>query len=227
MKTLIILALTILTISSASFAVTIDGLNITGDFANATWKVYQDVADDWGGNNVIAMYIETNATHLLVGIPGYVNNNAVGLLLDLNAKTGSNVMPSGLTMSDSICAGMAGMSFDTNFTPDLAVAMRTADKASNDDAWSAFENINADLRTYIGTLNDIRDFGSAVTNGNTIFNYWQQITIRILHLVVVGLETLKMQSYEKYPGTIRVHLHVRCSQLEEFIQRHLIINWEP
>ena len=168
MKTLIILALTILTISSASFAVTIDGQNITGDFANATWKVYQDVADDWGGNNVIAMYIETNDTHLLVGIPGYVNNNAVGLLLDLNAKTGSNVMPSGLTMSDSICAGMAGMSFDTNFTPDLAVAMRTADKASNDDAWPAFENINADLRTYIGTLDDIRDFGSAVTNGNTI-----------------------------------------------------------
>ncbi len=168
MKKFIILALIILTFSSVSFSITIDGQNITGDFANATWKVYQDVADDWGGNNAIAMYIETNDTHLLVGIPGYVNNNAVGFLLDLNAKTGSNVMPAGLTMSDSICAGMAGMSFDTNFTPDLAVALRTADKASNDDAWPALENINADLRTYLGTLNDIRDFGSTITNGNTI-----------------------------------------------------------
>ena len=137
MKNLITIILSILLFSASAFAITIDGQNITGDFANATWKVYQDVADDWGGNNVIAMYIETNDTHLLVGIPGYVNDNAVGLLLDLNADTGSNVMPSGLTMPDSICAGMAGMSFDTDFTPDLAVALRTANKDDNDDAWPA------------------------------------------------------------------------------------------
>ena len=168
MKNLITIILSILLFSASAFAITIDGQNITGDFANATWKVYQDVADDWGGNNVIAMYIETNDTHLLVGIPGYVNDNAVGLLLDLNADTGSNVMPSGLTMPDSICAGMAGMSFDTDFTPDLAVALRTANKDDNDDAWPALENINADIRTYLGTLDDIRDFGSTVTNGNTI-----------------------------------------------------------
>ncbi len=168
MKNLITLILSILLFSSSAFAITIDGQNITGDFANATWKVYQDVADDWGGNNIVAMYIETNDTHLLVGIPGYVNNNAVGLLLDLNADTGSNVMPSGLTMPDSICAGMAGMSFDTDFTPDLAVALRTANKDDNDDGWPALENINADIRTYLGTLDDIRDFGSTVTNGNII-----------------------------------------------------------
>jgi len=168
MKKIITLALSILFLSSSAFAIIIDGQNITGDFANATWKTYQDVADDWGGNNVLAMYIETNDTHLLVGIPGFVNNNAVGFLLDLNADTGSNVMPSGLTMSDSICAGMAGMSFDTNFTPDLAVALRTADKSSSDAAWPALENINADARTYLGDLPDIRDFGSTVTNGNTI-----------------------------------------------------------
>ncbi len=169
MKNLITLILSILLFSSSAFAITIDGQNITGDFANATWKVYQDVADDWGGDdNIVAMYIETNDTHLLVGIPGIVNDNAVGLLLDLNADTGSNVMPSGLTMPDSICAGMAGMSFDTDFTPDLAVALRTADKSSDDSAWPALENINADIRTYLGTLPDIREFGSTVTNGDTI-----------------------------------------------------------
>jgi len=166
MKTLITLILSLLFLSSSAFAIIIDGQNITGDFANATWKVYQDVADDWGGNNILAMYIETNDTHLLVGIPGYVNNNAVGFMLDLNADTGTNVMPSGLTMPDSICAGMAGMSFDTNFTPDLAVALRTADKSSNDDGWPALENINADIRTWLGLLDDIRDFGSTVTGAN-------------------------------------------------------------
>ena len=165
----ILICLLLITLSTAtSFAINIDGQNITGDFANATWKVYQDVADDWGGNNcIVSMYIETNDTHLLIGVPGFVNNNAVGILFDLNADAGSNVMPSGLTMSDSICAGMAGMSFDTNFTPDFAFALRTPDGTSNDEGWPAFENINADIRTWLGLLDDIRDYGSSITNDNT------------------------------------------------------------
>ena len=66
MKNILICLLLIALSTATSFAINIDGQNITGDFANATWKVYQDVADDWGGNNcVVSMYIETNDTHLL------------------------------------------------------------------------------------------------------------------------------------------------------------------
>ena len=168
MKKLLIISLSFFLFALTASAITIDGQNITGDFANATWKSFQDIADDWGGNNILAMYIETNDTHLLIGIPGFVNNNAVGVLFDLNPDTGTNVMPAGLTMSDSICAGMVGMSFDTNFTPDFAFALRTGNKDDpNNQAWPAFENINADLRTYLGPLDDIRIAGSSITNNNT------------------------------------------------------------
>lgn len=173
MKTLLFTLTLMLSLSVS--AVTIDGLNITGDFANATWKVYQNIADDWGGNNCIAMYVETNDTHLLVGIPGFVNNNAIGFFIDANTELGTNVMPGGLTMSDSICAGMAGLTFDTAFAPEMAVALRTADQSGNDDAWPAIENIVADGRTYLGTLDDIRLLGSVVTNGDTILGAFMSL----------------------------------------------------
>jgi len=170
MKTFIVSLMSAFILTTSVFAVVFDGMNITGDFANAAWKTYQDVSDDWGGNSIVAMYIDTNETHLLVGIPGYVNNNAVGLFLDVNPGTGSNVMPAGLTMPDSICAGMAGMSFDTIFTPDMALALRTPDQSSDSNGWPAIENIVTDSRTWLGLLNDIRNFGSVVTNGDTIFS---------------------------------------------------------
>ena len=176
MKTFITFILSSFVLSTSVFAVVFDGHNITGDFANAAWKVYQDVDGDWGAENVVvAMYVDTNDTHLLVGIPGFVNNNAIGVLLDVNPGTGSNVMPSDLTMSDSICAGMSGMSFDTNFTPDLALALRTPNPTENSNGWPAIENIVNDSRTWLGLLNDIRTHGSVVTNGDTIFSAFMEI----------------------------------------------------
>ena len=176
MKTFNFFVLSFLIFSASAFAVVFDGMNITGDFANAAWKTYQDVDGDWGTDDaIVAMYINTNETHLLIGVAGIVNDNALGILIDGNPGTGSNVMPSGLTMPDSICAGMAGMSFDTNFTPDMALVLRTPDQASNSNGWPAIENIVADSRTWLGLLNDIRSFGSVVTNGNTIFSAFMEL----------------------------------------------------
>ncbi len=177
MKNFNLFVLSILIFSTSAFAVVFDGMNITGDFANAAWKTYQDVDSTWnaGVDTIVAMYINTNETHLLVGIPSYVSDNAIGFLIDVNPNTGSNVMPSGLTMPDSICAGMAGMSFDTSFTPDMAVALRTPNASGSSNGWPALENIVADSRTWLGLLNDIRSYGSVVTNGKTIFSAFMEL----------------------------------------------------
>ncbi len=161
-----------------TLAITIDGQNITGDFANAPWVTYQDVESSWGQNNsILACYLDTNATHLLVGIPSIADGNAVGFIIDGNPGTGSNVMPSGLTMPDAISAGMAGLTFDTDFTPDRLIAVRVAGGRSS--AWPALENIVADNRTYLGGLGDIANASSVTTNGNLILGAFMPVALAL------------------------------------------------
>ena len=143
----------------------VDGHNLTGKFANAPWVTYQSVDDDWGGNNVMALYVNTNATHLLVGIPAYVDNNCVVLFIDGNPGTGSNVIPAGLTQPERV-KGMAGMSFDPAFTPDRAISLGL--NTGGSQGYPHKENIVGDATTYMGLLNNPRGTGGVVTNGNTI-----------------------------------------------------------
>lgn len=159
--------LTLILLSAlASHAITIDGMNITGDFANATWKVYQEIESDWGINNsIVAMYVETNDTHILVGIPGYVNDNAIAILFDANTELGTNAMVGGLTISDSVTPGMTGMRFDDEFAPEFAVVLRTPNGDDNVNAWPALENIVYDTRLWLGLLDDIRFTNSVVSEG--------------------------------------------------------------
>ncbi|MCX7846802.1 MAG: hypothetical protein N2595_02045 [bacterium] len=155
----------LLAIGSVSAVPLIDGKNITGDFAQATWRTFQNVQDDWGGNQIMAMYVQTNASHLLIGIPGYVDNNAIVVFVDGNASLGANVIPAGLTQPERV-KGMAGMTFDTGFTPETAVSLGVA--GGGGQAWPHKENIVGNSTTYMGLLNDPRNTGGVVTSGNTI-----------------------------------------------------------
>ncbi|MCX7003003.1 MAG: PKD domain-containing protein [bacterium] len=177
MKTLLSL-LFCLCLPLATMAITIDGQNITGDFANAPWTSYQDTETSWGANNsILACYLDTNATHLLVGIPGISDGNAVGFIIDGNPGTGSNVMPSGLTMPDAISAGMAGMTFDTAFTPDRLIAVRVG--GGRTAGWPALENIVADNRTYLGGLGNISSASSVITNGSLILGAFMPVGLAL------------------------------------------------
>ncbi len=158
-------------------AITIDGQNITGDFANATWSTFQNVADDWGGNNhVMAMYVETNDTHLMIGLPGYVNNNSIVIFIDGNDGTGANVIPAGLTGPERV-KGMAGMTFDTAFTPDRAVSLGVNDGGSV--AWPHQENIVGNSTAYMGELANPRTTGGVVSNGNTILAAYMPLPLSL------------------------------------------------
>lgn len=158
-------------------AVVIDGKNITGDFANATWRTFQNVSDDWGGNNqILAMYVETNDTHLLIGIPGYVDNNCIVVFVDGNATLGTNVIPAGLTAPERV-KGMAGMTFDTDFTPESAVSLGV--QGGGAVAWPHKENIVGNSTTFMGVLNDPRNTGGVVTNGNTFLGAYMPLPYNI------------------------------------------------
>jgi len=179
MKTLLSL-LFCLCLPLTTMAFTIDGQNITGDFANAPWVTYQDTETAWGANNsILACYLDTNATHLLVGIPSIADNNALGFIIDGDPGTGSNVMPSGLTMppGDCISPGMAGMTFDTAFTPDRLIAVRVG--GGRTAAWPALENIVADSRTYWGGLGDLTTGSSVLTNGNLILGAYMPVGLAL------------------------------------------------
>jgi len=159
-------------------AITIDGQNITGDFANAPWVVYQNVQDDWGGNQVMALYIDTNDTHLLVGFPSRVDNNALVFLIDGNPATGSNAVPSGLQNPERV-KGMAGLRWDTNFTPDRAVSLGV--NSGGTEGYPHLENIVADQTHYMGLLSGPATTGGVVTNdtSDTILGAFMPFTYDI------------------------------------------------
>lgn len=170
MKTMCLLCLAAcLTLSAA--AITIDGKNITGDFANASWATYQNVASDWGaGSEIMAMYVMTNGTHLLVGVPCYLANSdgrCLVLFIDGNPATGSNVL-SGITACERT-KNMNGMSFDPGFTPDRAVSLGVNGGASaGSEGYPHLESIVGNQTEYQGLMTDLTGAGAALaTNGRS------------------------------------------------------------
>jgi hypothetical protein len=164
MKTLTILSVCFLLCMSVQ-AIIIDGDNITGDFANATWVTYQNTFTDWGDNKIQSMYLMTNDTHLLIGVPGYVDNNCIVVFLDVDPSTGTNVIPSGLTQPERV-KGMAGMTLDTEFSLDKAVSLGVS--GGRTDGWPHFENIVLDTTLYLGSMSGLNTGGAVVTNGDFI-----------------------------------------------------------
>jgi len=170
MKNLIILILSILFLSSSAFAITIDGQNITGDFANATWTTYQDVDGDWGSTaQLLAMYVKTNETSLLIGIPAYTynstDNRGVCVFFDGNPDVGTNVMESGISSIYRL-TGMGGLSFDTNFAPERVITMgiEPANAGNPGECYVDIGIIPSDSNAWVGTISNVFDIGGTISN---------------------------------------------------------------
>ncbi len=109
--------------SLSTDAVVVDGDNITGDFANAEYRVFQDTPTDWGVQRFLAgMYATTNDSALLLGVSAELEWETLTLFIDSDPATGSNVYPVfNSSLDGEERAKFAGMTFDTNFTPDKAI----------------------------------------------------------------------------------------------------------
>ena len=172
MKNFNLFVLSILIFSASAFAVVFDGMNITGNFANATWKTYQEINGDWGGTaQLMAMYVKTNDTSLLIGIPAYTynptDNRGVCVFFDGNPDVGTNIIESGITSINRI-SGMGGLSFDTNFAPERVVTfgVQPANAENPGECYVDLGIIPSDSNAWIGTISTVDDIfpTSTVTN---------------------------------------------------------------
>ncbi len=142
--------------SDSGYYIPIDGTDIVADFAGSPWHTYQTTNDDWGGGaQAMAMYVNTNATHLLIGIPSFLLDPTYGrslvVFVDGDPGKGANVIPAGLTQTERV-KNMAGMSFDTEFAPDRAVTLGLSVGATT--GYPNIEIFVADTTHSMGVMSD-------------------------------------------------------------------------
>jgi hypothetical protein len=110
----------------------VDGCAIPADFAGQGTSVYQDTASNWGnatvlgtGSELDALYAFTEVDKLYVGVCGNMptgkSEQVLAVFIDCNYGAGSNVMPEVSAGAPAKLQNLQGMTFDTSFTPDIAL----------------------------------------------------------------------------------------------------------
>ena len=156
-KPYLLTLMAILALTPCTHAIIIDGANITGDFAQADAATFQDTPSNWGYQRFLAsMYAKTNATDLLLGIGAELGWETMTLFFDVDPAAGSNVYPNYTGELDGEArANFAGMTFDTNFTPDLAITFtRWQDSQPDEGCHIGWHDINRMQSTSWGKYNN-------------------------------------------------------------------------
>ncbi|GEM_PF-912546 len=159
--------------ASLAHAITIDGANITGDFAQADAATFQDTPSNWGFERFLAsMYAMTNDTALLLGIGANLGWESMTLFFDVDPNAGSNVYPDFSGYLDGEArAKFTGMTFDTNFTPDLAITFTRWQNGQPDEGCHlGWHNINLKQSTSWGKHNNTPN-PYVFTNEGVIFAF--------------------------------------------------------
>ncbi|MCX7847408.1 MAG: alpha-amylase family glycosyl hydrolase [bacterium] len=133
-----------------------------GPLASAT----QDTATDWTSwDTLAAVRVYTNAQRKLhISITGSLGqDHALVLLLDTDAARGTNVLlvRGGCT---ELVRNMAGMRFDTDFTPDKAFVLKPASGPNPELAWLDYSDITRNQNTYLGTMSGFASGASEFSN---------------------------------------------------------------
>jgi len=138
----------------------VDGQNITGDFASAENEVFQNTVTDWAGwNSLLAMRGTLTPDKLLLGISGSVepdSGNGFVIFIDTDSSTGENFLSPTLDNIAWRIKNMAGMVFDTAFSPDYAINVSLKDGSPTPStAWVDFSKLNGNSMDYWGELTDL------------------------------------------------------------------------
>ncbi|NLF38948.1 hypothetical protein GX586_05845, partial [bacterium] len=114
----------------------------------------QDTPTDWTGwDTLAALRVHTNDTRRMhISIAGSIGqDNAIVLLLDTDAALGANVLPLRGGCTDVVRA-MAGMHFDTEFTPDRALVIKPVRGPNADSAHLDYSDILNNRNDYLGAI---------------------------------------------------------------------------
>ena len=118
---------------SEEYQSTIDGTNILVDFAGAP-RVFQDtptrfgdaVTPGVGGSELDGLFVTNDLNALKVGISGNLELNGNCMMFFIDSKSGGiNEFTSSMTFTSPKLPNMAGVKFDSNFSPDFAVIPNT------------------------------------------------------------------------------------------------------
>lgn len=145
----------------------LDGQNITGDFADAENAVYQDTATDWGSwNSLLSMRGTLTGDRVLLGIAGSIEkNNGLAVFFDTDMARGTNVIPAGLSGVATRATNMAGLVFDTQFTPERVLTIGVRNDAAPALAWVDWSDLGNNSYEYLGTLENLDTGYGSISNG--------------------------------------------------------------
>lgn len=174
MKTLFYLTLITCLIAAVHIsAVTFDGANITGDFAQATITTFQDTMSNWGDQRFLAsMYAMTNDSAVLLGIGLELDWESFTLFFDVDPTAGSQVYPNYTGQLDGEArAAFSNMTFDTNFTPDRAITFTRWQNLQPDEGCHiGWHDINQQVSTSWGKYENTQN-PYVFTNETVIFAF--------------------------------------------------------
>ncbi len=136
-------------------------------FLGPLGSAVQDTATDWTSwDTLAAVRVYTNAQRQMhLSVSGSLGqDNALVILLDTDAARGTNVLPLRGGCTDVI-KNMAGMRFDSAFTPDKAFVLKPQSGPNADLAWLDYSDITRNANTYLGTMSGFASGASAFSNG--------------------------------------------------------------
>ena len=117
---------------SEEYQSTIDGTNILINFAGAP-KIFQDTPTGYGdaapgvgGSELNGLFVTNDFTAIRIGISGNLETNGNCMMFFIDSKSGGiNEFTSSMTFTSPKLPNMAGVKFDSNFSPDFAVIPNT------------------------------------------------------------------------------------------------------
>jgi len=147
-----------------------DGMNITSDFSGAFTSLFQNTPplENWGTNDYLAgLRVITNSQQFILGLSGVVKfnngngNNGLAVLFDTDPDAGTNVMPD-LATTSFRAQNMAGMTLDTNFTPDYVLTIGLEQSQPAGTSWADFSKlVGGGNNDYLGELeNPVINYGT-------------------------------------------------------------------
>ena len=150
-----------------------DGMNITSDFSASFVSTFQNTSpsNSWGTNDYLAgLRVITNSQQLILGLSGVIKynagsgNNGLAILFDTDPSSGTNVMPDLETIAFR-AKNMAGMTLDTNFSPDYSFIIGLDQSQPANTSWADFSKlIGNGNNDYLGELEH------PVDNFSTLFS---------------------------------------------------------
>ena len=140
--------------------------DVDASFANPIASAIQDTETDWTEwDSLAAVRVYTNKNDKMhISVSGSAgHDSAIVILLDTDSDMGTNILPirGGCT---EVIKNMAGMTFDTDFSPDYAFVLKPEKGPNPKKAFLDYSNILNNENDYLGAISGFASGASQFSN---------------------------------------------------------------